>query len=86
MAYPNGRPDRDYGAEHVAIVKRLGFLAAVTTAPGAAARGDDLFQLPRFTPWDRSLAAWSVSLLRNRLNRGRVTTCADPVVACGGGL
>jgi peptidoglycan/xylan/chitin deacetylase (PgdA/CDA1 family) len=66
MAYPNGRPGRDYGAEHVSMVRELGFSAAVTTSPGAAGCDDDLFQLPRFTPWQRSLALWSAHLLRNR--------------------
>jgi peptidoglycan/xylan/chitin deacetylase (PgdA/CDA1 family) len=66
MAYPNGKPGRDYDASHVAMVRRLGFRAAVSTAPGAARAGDDLFQLPRFTPWDRSLLRWSARLVANR--------------------
>jgi len=66
VAYPNGKPKRDFDRSHVAMVERLGFLAAVTTAPGAARTGDDLFQLPRFTPWARSLPAWSTRLLLNR--------------------
>jgi len=66
MAYPNGRPLRDYGPEHVEMARQLGFRGAVTTAPGAARAGDDLMQLPRFSPWDRSLAAWSARLLWNQ--------------------
>jgi peptidoglycan/xylan/chitin deacetylase (PgdA/CDA1 family) len=65
LAYPNGVPGRDYGAEHVALVRRLGFVAAVSTAAGAARPGADLFQLPRFTPWDRSLPRWSARLWLN---------------------
>ena len=53
FAYPNGRPDDDYGARDVALVRQAGYEAAVSTAWGAARRGDDAFQLPRFTPWDR---------------------------------
>lgn len=53
FAYPNGRPGRDYAAEHVALVRELGFDAAVSTARGVARPGSDLFQIPRFTPWDR---------------------------------
>jgi len=53
FAYPNGKPERDYLPEHVAMVRELGFEAAVSTAHGAAKPGDDLYQLPRFTPWDR---------------------------------
>jgi peptidoglycan/xylan/chitin deacetylase (PgdA/CDA1 family) len=70
MAYPNGQPTRDFDAVHVAIVKRLGFQGAVTTAVGAAGLDDDLFQLPRFTPWDRSPAIWSARLWRNRWRVG----------------
>jgi len=66
VAYPNGKPKRDYDRSHVEMVKRLGFRAAVSTAVGAARAGDDLFQLPRFTPWDRSLLAWSVRLFLNQ--------------------
>lgn len=51
FAYPNGRPGGDYRAEHVALVRELGFDAALSTAHGAAAQQDDLFQIPRFTPW-----------------------------------
>ena len=53
FAYPNGKPERDYLPEHVAMIRELGFEAAVSTAYGAARPGDDLYQLPRFTPWDR---------------------------------
>lgn len=65
FAYPNGKPGQDYLPEHVNIVKRLGFQAAVSTAWGAAGSKDDLFQLPRFTPWDRSKYAFYARLLRN---------------------
>jgi peptidoglycan/xylan/chitin deacetylase (PgdA/CDA1 family) len=50
FAYPNGRPARDYDAAHVALARRVGFRAAVTTSPGVAVAATDLYQLPRFTP------------------------------------
>ena len=65
FAYPNGRPDRDYRREHVEIVRDLGFDAAFTTSSGAAAVGDSLFELPRFTPWDRTPARFAVRMMRN---------------------
>ncbi|HEX9627613.1 MAG TPA: polysaccharide deacetylase family protein [Acidiferrobacterales bacterium] len=65
FAYPNGRPHQDYRAEHVKLVKALGFRAAVSTAWGAARPGADCFQLPRFTPWDRSPARFIARLLLN---------------------
>ena len=65
FAYPNGKPNVDYLPQHVALVKTLGFKGAVSTARGAARRGTDCFQLPRFTPWDRTAARFSLRLLRN---------------------
>lgn len=52
FAYPNGKPNVDYCAEHVGIVRELGFEGAVSTARGG--RVGDPYQLPRFTPWDLS--------------------------------
>lgn len=66
LAYPNGKPGQDYDHAHVELVRRLGFKAAVSTAPGVAQAGDDLFQLPRYTPWGSSLAAWGGRLILNR--------------------
>ena len=55
FAFPNGRPGRDYTADHVAMVRGLGFRGAVSTARGANRAGRaDPYQLRRFTPWDRS--------------------------------
>lgn len=69
FAYPNGRPNVDYTAVHVRITKELGFTGAVSTAPGAARPGDSPYQLPRFTPWDRTAARWGVRLARNFFTR-----------------
>jgi peptidoglycan/xylan/chitin deacetylase (PgdA/CDA1 family) len=67
FAYPNGKPGEDYGAEHVALVRELGFEAAVSTAWGAASADDDLFQLPRFTPWDKSPLRFTLRMATNLL-------------------
>jgi peptidoglycan/xylan/chitin deacetylase (PgdA/CDA1 family) len=64
FAYPNGRPGEDYLQRDVALVKRLGFSAAVTTAPGVASANTDRLQLPRFTPWDRSRLKFGLRLAR----------------------
>lgn len=73
FAYPNGRPRQDYAAQHVAIVRKLGFRAAVATAWGAATADSDSFQLPRFTPWDKSPMRFKLRLLQN-LRRGASET------------
>lgn len=65
FAYPNGKPQTDYRAAHVNMVKELGFDAAVCTAWGIATLGSDLFQLPRFTPWDASLTRFSLRMIGN---------------------
>jgi len=65
FAYPNGKPGRDYGREHVGMVKELGFEAAVSTAWGVANAQSDAHQLPRFTPWDKSPGKFVLRLLHN---------------------
>lgn len=65
FAYPNGKPGRDYGPRDVGLVKEAGFAAAVSTAVGVGHRGSDLFQLPRFAPWDKSPRRLGVRLLLN---------------------
>ena len=65
FAYPNGKPGTDYRSEHVAMVRSLGFAAAVSTAPGIASEKSNVHQLPRFTPWDRSPALFVARLVRN---------------------
>lgn len=69
FAYPNGKPEHDYSAKHARLVQELGFRCAVTTAKGAAQQGDDLFQIPRYSPWNSSLPVWSARLLMNTVQR-----------------
>lgn len=72
FAYPNGVPSRDYTHEHVQILKELGFLAAVTTSPGAVRAESDYLQLPRFAPWDRRPGRFIWRLLQNYTRVGKV--------------
>jgi hypothetical protein len=67
FAYPNGKPERDYMRQHPEMVKHLGFDAAVSTAHGTATPGGDVYQLPRFTPWDRSDLRFTLRMARNML-------------------
>lgn len=69
FAYPNGRPGKDYNPEHVAMAQELGFAAAFSTAWGAARRDSDLYQLPRFTPWDPTPFRFGLRMARNLLGR-----------------
>jgi peptidoglycan/xylan/chitin deacetylase (PgdA/CDA1 family) len=65
FAYPNGRPVEDYLPTHTEIIRKLGFSAAVSTQWGAARHNDDMFQLPRFTPYTTSMLRFSPMLFQN---------------------
>ena len=67
FAYPNGRPDQDYHLRHAAMVKELGYRAACSTASGVADSTSDLFQLPRYAPWDTQKSKFQARLLQNLL-------------------
>lgn len=63
FAYPNGRPRKDYNADHVEMVKRCGFDFAVSTVPAPARFGCDPYELPRFTPWDPTPGRFALRVL-----------------------
>ena len=64
FAYPNGRPGSDYEAQHVALVRELGFDGAVSTARGCANGTSDRFQLPRTALWGADPLRLLAQLLR----------------------
>jgi peptidoglycan/xylan/chitin deacetylase (PgdA/CDA1 family) len=66
FAYPNGKRGHDFDERHAALARECGFRAAFTTEPGVSRHGMDLWQLPRFTPWDRSHGRFMLRLLMNR--------------------
>lgn len=65
FAYPNGKPGEDYRPVDVSTVRQLGFDAAMSTAWGAARRGTDVFQVPRFSPWDRTQLRFLLRMAAN---------------------
>ena len=65
FAYPNGKPGEDYTPQSVELVRALGFDAAVSTQRGASGPADDMFQLRRFTPWDKTRLRFGVRMLAN---------------------
>lgn len=67
FAYPNGRPGQDYLPEHALLTRKLGFMASVATSWGVSKRDSNLFNLPRFTPWDQGQLAFGTRLLRNHV-------------------
>ena len=72
FAYPNGRPRDDYTARDTGLAAKIGFDAAFSTAWGVAREGADRFQLPRFTPWDRSRMKFAMRLSLNLASRKAV--------------
>lgn len=65
FAYPNGKPGTDYVPDNVEVVRELGFAAAVSTRWAASTQATDPFQIPRFTPWDRTRFKFGTRLAAN---------------------
>lgn len=76
FAYPNGRPNTDYQRAHRDLVEEAGYRAAVNTARGIATRENDIFQLPRFAPWNVSPTRFTLHLLKNA-HKGRHAVSAE---------
>lgn len=72
FAYPNGKPGQDYLSDHVRMVRDLGFEAAVSTSHGAARNSSDLYQLPRFSPWDQEKVRYTLRLALNMLKKTEI--------------
>ena len=68
FAYPNGRPEIDYRVEHRDLTEIVGYQFAVSTQWGAASKTSDKWQLPRFTPWDKTPLRFLIRLLMNFRN------------------
>ncbi|MBA6412695.1 polysaccharide deacetylase family protein [Parahaliea sp. F7430] len=65
FAYPNGKANIDYLQQHCKMVAKAGFLAAVSTQWGVARADSDPYQLPRFTPWDKTPSRFLLRLMLN---------------------
>lgn len=65
FAYPNGRWGKDFDERHVAMARDCGFDAAFSTEPGVCRKHNDLWNLPRFTPWDRTATRFHLRMLSN---------------------
>ena len=67
FAYPNGQPGVDFDESHASMARELGYAAALSTRKGVARSGDDLFSLPRYTPWEPDALRWSARLALHHL-------------------
>ncbi len=66
FAYPNGRWGKDFDQRHRDMVKACGFEAAFSTEAGTCNSSSDLWNLPRFTPWDRTPMRFHLRMLLNQ--------------------
>ncbi len=80
FAYPNGKPGLDFTLVHVALVREAGYQAAFSSSPGMAGPGTDAYQLPRFTPWDRTKGRYLARLAQNYFRPGEMVTETTPEV------
>lgn len=64
FAYPNGKPEVDYGRRDVEIVRHAGFKLAVSTARGHANSSMDAHQLARIAPWDKTPVRFALRIFR----------------------
>lgn len=76
FAYPNGRLDMDFTASHPPLLEELGFSCAVTTMAGTIGDLGRRFEIPRFSPWDRTQARYLARLAYNYLARAAYSTAA----------
>jgi len=67
FAYPNGKTNTDFRRDQIELLKNTGYSMAVTTEPAAARPSSALFELPRFTPWDKSKHRFLARLLQIQL-------------------
>lgn len=65
FAYPNGKPNSDYLPDQVGLVKKAGYMAAVSTQWGVSTRSTDRWQLCRFTPWDNNSIKFMLRIIFN---------------------
>jgi len=69
FAYPNGKLEIDYKQKDVTQVKLENYQAAVSTQWGVVDKNSDLFQLPRFTPWDQSPCGFMLRMILRYKNK-----------------
>lgn len=65
FAYPNGRWGKDFDQRHCDMAKACGFEAAFSTEAGVCTSRSNLWNLPRFTPWDRKALRFHARMLLN---------------------
>ncbi|WP_084153709.1 polysaccharide deacetylase family protein [Simplicispira psychrophila] len=65
FAYPNGISGKDFGPEHIEMVRQAGFSMAFTTHRGVATGDSSVLQLPRFSPWGPTIFKMKFQFAKN---------------------
>lgn len=78
FAYPNGAPGKDFGPEHIEMVRRAGYRYALTTLRGVASADTSLLQIPRFTPWGPTAGRMNLQFMRNMMQRSPMLAESAP--------
>ncbi|MEE9355068.1 MAG: polysaccharide deacetylase family protein [Methylococcaceae bacterium] len=65
FAFPTGKPIQDYSLDHIKMLRTLGFEAAVSTKWGVSNSESNIWQLPRFTPWDKTPIRFVLRMMQN---------------------
>lgn len=66
FAYPNGKFGVDFDVTHINMVKKVGFLAALSTDKGVLKdQQTEGFHIKRFTPWDETELKFVLRLALN---------------------
>jgi len=63
FAYPNGKPEVDYKIEQIEQIKDQKYQAAMSTQWGVSNKSSDIYQLPRFTPWDKTPVKFMIRMI-----------------------
>jgi len=62
FAFPNGKANVDFLPIHQKMVQDIGFTVALSTDIGVITPSTDLYNMPRYTPWDRKAALFGLRL------------------------
>ena len=67
FAYPNGKLGIDYDDKTRNVVESAEFDYAVTTNVGVSTKDTDVYQLNRFTPWDKTPLKFHLRMILNKI-------------------
>jgi len=71
LAFPNGKPYKDFTKMHCELSRKIGFKAAFSCAPGVVGAQSYMYSLPRFTAWDKNKIMFHLRMLRNSATLAR---------------